>query len=163
MGQWGCMGRKDRDVSAPYTRTEQWMLTKSDQNLVAHQLGTFRLQWTSTENAVEIMSARNTRATAHAPRSQRTSTRPLPKSWTPNRSLANLQSKIYRRRRPAVTVFNTTCVSGFCIYEHELWEHCGVVVRALDSRVRGSGFESRSVRTPLDKAFCPQLSLSTQV
>ena len=42
-------------------------------------------------------------------------------------------------------------------------EHCGVVVRALDSRVRGSGFESRSVRTPLDKAFCPQLSLSTQV
>ena len=36
-----------------------------------------------------------------------------------------------------------------------MWEHCGVVVRALDSRVRGSGFESRSVRTPLDKAFCP--------
>ena len=29
-----------------------------------------------------------------------------------------------------------------------MWEHCGVVVRALDSRVRGSGFESRSVRTP---------------
>ena len=46
---------------------------------------------------------------------------------------------------------------------HIQWEHCGVVVRALDSRVRGSGFESRSVRTPLDKAFCPQLSLSTQV
>ena len=49
-------------------------------------LGTFRLQWTSTiENTVEIMSARNNRATAHAPRSQRTSTRPLPKSRTPNR------------------------------------------------------------------------------
>ena len=49
--------------------------------------------------------------------------------------------------------------------EHMSWNllNCGVVVRALDSRVRGSGFESRSVRTPLDKAFCPQLSLSTQV
>ena len=34
------------------------------------------------------MSARNTRATAHAPRSQRTSTRPLPKSWTPNRPVS---------------------------------------------------------------------------
>ena len=31
------------------------------------------------------MSARNKRATAHAPRSQRTSTRPLPKSRTPIR------------------------------------------------------------------------------
>ena len=34
------------------------------------------------------MSARNTRATVHAPRSQRTSTRPLPKSWTPNRPVS---------------------------------------------------------------------------
>ena len=39
-------------------------------------------------NVVEIMSARNTRATAHVPRSQRTSTRPLPKSWTPNRPVS---------------------------------------------------------------------------
>ena len=51
-------------------------------------IGTFRLQWTNTENAVEIMFAHNTRATAHAPRSQRTSTRPLPKSWTPNRPVS---------------------------------------------------------------------------
>ena len=36
------------------------------------------------ENAVEIMSARNKRATAHAPRSRRTSTCPLPKLRTPN-------------------------------------------------------------------------------
>ena len=43
------------------------------------------------------------------------------------------------------------------------WEHCGVVVRALDLQSEGRGFESHSVRTPLDKAFCPQLSLSTQV
>ena len=34
------------------------------------------------------MSARNTRATAHAPRSQRTLTRPLPNSWTPNRPVS---------------------------------------------------------------------------
>ena len=45
----------------------------------------------------------------------------------------------------------------------EVWEHCGVVVRALDVQSEGRGFESHSVRTPLDKAFCPQLSLSTQV
>ena len=44
-----------------------------------------------------------------------------------------------------------------------LWEHCGVVDRVLDLQSEGRGFESRSVRTPLDKAFCPQLSLSTQV
>ena len=44
-----------------------------------------------------------------------------------------------------------------------MWEHCGVVVRALDSESEGRGFESCSVRIPLEKAFCPQLSLSTQV
>ena len=40
---------------------------------------------------------------------------------------------------------------------------CGVVVRALDSQSEVRGFESRSVRMPLDKAFCPELSLSNQV
>ena len=42
---------------------------------------------------------------------------------------------------------------------------CGVVVRALDSycNQRVGGFESPSVRMPLDKAVCPQLSLSAQV
>ena len=44
-----------------------------------------------------------------------------------------------------------------------MWEHCGVVVRTLDLQSEGRGFESHSVRMPLDKAFCPQLSLSTQV
>ena len=44
-----------------------------------------------------------------------------------------------------------------------MWEHCGVVVCALDLQSEGRGFESHSVRTPLDKAFCPQLSLETQV
>ena len=39
----------------------------------------------------------------------------------------------------------------------------GVVVRALDFQSEGRGFESHSVRTPLDKLFCPQFSLSTQV
>ena len=48
-------------------------------------------------------------------------------------------------------------------YSYIQWEHCGVVVRALDLQSEGRGFESHSVRTPLDKAFCPQLSLSTQV
>ena len=43
-------------------------------------------------------------------------------------------------------------------------EHCGVVVRVLSTRnQRGRGFESHLVRMPLDKAFTPQLSLSTQV
>ena len=42
-------------------------------------------------------------------------------------------------------------------------EHCGVVVHALDLQSEGRGFESHSVRTPLDKAFCPQLSLSTRL
>ena len=48
-------------------------------------------------------------------------------------------------------------------WRHCMWEHCSVVVRALDSESEGRGFESHSVRMPLDKAFCPHLSLSTQV
>ena len=48
-------------------------------------------------------------------------------------------------------------------FRSEKWEHCGIVVRALDLQSEGRGFESHSVRMPLDKAFCPQLSLSTQV
>ena len=43
------------------------------------------------------------------------------------------------------------------------FEHCGVVVCALDLQSEGRGFESHSMRTSLDKAFCPQFSLSTQV
>ena len=33
-------------------------------------------------------------------------------------------------------------------------EHCGVVVRALDLQSEGRGFESHSVRTPLDRSCC---------
>ena len=44
-----------------------------------------------------------------------------------------------------------------------MWEQCGALVRALDLQSEGRGFESHLVRMPLDKAFCPPLSLSTQV
>ena len=37
-----------------------------------------------------------------------------------------------------------------------MWEHYGVVVRALDLLSEGRGFESHSVRMPFDEAFCPQ-------
>ena len=50
------------------------------------------------------------------------------------------------------------------VYNYDIvWEHCGVVVRSLDLQSDGRRFESHLVRTPIDKAFCTQLSLSTQV
>ena len=60
-----------------------------------------------------------------------------------------------------IKIINKEKKNGFG--EALLWEHCGVVVRALDLQSEGRGFESHSVCTPLDKAFCPQLSLSTLV
>ena len=53
------------------------------------------------------------------------------------------------------------CVLNLSTYH--MWEHCGAVVRALDLQSVGRGFESHSMRMPLDKVFYPQLSLSTQV
>ena len=53
-----------------------------------HHKGLLDCSERAPENTVEIMSARNKWATAHAPRSQRTSTRPLPKYRTPNQPVS---------------------------------------------------------------------------
>ena len=47
---------------------------------------------------------------------------------------------------------------------YDLWELCGVVVRVLDLYSEGRGFESHSVRMPLESRQCiyPQLCLWTQ-
>ena len=67
----------------------------------------------------------------------------------------------------------TDCPSKVIPNWNLLQEHCSVGVYALGAyaltrksdgrKDTKNGFESHSVRMPLDKAFCPHLSLSTQV
>ena len=82
-------------------------------------------------------------------------------------SFSSLNLKYLKMTKMELTRFATKLfISIYFIEANDTsnsWEHCGVVVRALDSYSEGRGFESHTVRMPLDKAFCPQLSLSTQV
>ena len=85
----------------------------------------------------------------------------LPKSEIPQENNSSLTLYMYVSRFSQFLIFLGLLIFRFIKFNQ--WEHCGVVVRALDLQSKGRGFESHSVRTPLDKAFCPQLSLSTQV